>query len=174
MPLLYGPLEVLREARGRTEEPRVRKLHDRPVLHEPVLNGGAGHRDPGVGLKARYGLEELRLGVADGLRLVDDEEAERELPELAAGSPRDAVACDDHVRLLGAVLGGGQSLLGPVIDKEADFGGEAAQLPGPVGDERRGDRYEGEFVREVASLAEALDRGNDLHGLAEPHVISDD
>ena len=66
-----------------------------------------------------------------------------------------------------------QGAPGAVVDVDRQIRSEAPELTRPVDDDRGGHRDEGLPLIELPGGSEGLERGDDLYGLPEPHVVSD-
>src|SRR6185436_13422346 len=58
------------------------EVHDAPQIQQPVFERRAGEGELVLALELLHGLRDLRAGVLDELRLVENHRAERELLQL--------------------------------------------------------------------------------------------
>ena len=96
------------------------EIHDAPQIEQAVLQRRAGERQAVLGLQLLHRLRDLRAGVLDELRLVENHRAERELLQLLQVAPQQRVVGHDDVVL--------RNLLAQVVPRGAAFEHEHLQV----------------------------------------------
>ena len=96
------------------------EIHDAPQIEQPVFQRRAGEREAVLGLQLLDRLRDLRAGVLDELRLVQNHRAEGELLQLLQVAPQQRVIGDDDVVL--------RNLLAQVVPRRAAFQHEHLQV----------------------------------------------
>ncbi len=115
------------------------EIHDAPQIEQPVFQRRAGERDFVLALQLLHRLRDLRAGILDELRLVENDGAEGELVKLLQVAAEQRVVGDDDVVL--------RNLLAQIVPRRAAFqhehlhaGREALRLAPPVVQHGRRDR----------------------------------
>jgi hypothetical protein len=75
------------------------EIHDAPQIEQPVFQRRAGERDFVFALQLLHRLRDLRAGIFDELRLVENDGAERKFLQLFQVAPEQRVIRDDDVVL---------------------------------------------------------------------------
>ena len=180
------------ESRCRAEQAGAEKIEQGPEIAEPVFDGGSGQRDPGAGLQLfdRAGLP--AGGILDRLRFVQDQQAP--VPLLQPGllqqhtvGGQDQVDPGQAVLFIAPAIPGSREIraslhvivcqgldvlfahLRAMQEPAAQGGAIALQFVLPVGQQRRRQHQQRGCL--VAALFQYQQQRNDLHGLAQPHVI---
>ena len=96
------------------------KIHDAPQVQQPVFQRRAGERDAVLGLELLDGLRDLRAGIFDELRLVENHRAERKFIQLFQIAPQQRVIRDDDVIL--------RNLFAQVVPRRAAFQHQHLQI----------------------------------------------
>ena len=162
---------MLLEDRGGAEHPGVEELEDRPELAQVVLDRRAAHGQPVPPLEQPGRLGRLAVGVLDRLRLVQDHVIEGDLAQLDDVGPEGPVGGDDQV-VVGELVAGGVAVR-PGVVEDPEPRAELLGLGLPVEDQRPGDDDQARPPREPPGPP-ALEQGEDLHGLAQAHVVGQD
>ena len=138
---LRQALGEARELLAGAEQAGIDEVEDGPEVPEPILDGGAGERDPRLRVELLDRARLLGAGILDGLRLVEHGQAPRDLRQPGRAQER-AVAGDDEVDVREAVRESSASSSAAVIADGCATSGsqarcEALDLRHPVGQERR-------------------------------------
>ena len=149
------------------------EIHDAPQIQQPVFQRRAGERQAVLGLELLDRLRDLRAGILDELRLVQNHRAEREFLQLLQIAPEQRVIRHDHVVL--------RNLLAQIVPRRAAFQHEHLQVrreplrlaPPVVQHGRRADDERRLGIFRVA-LLEPRQPGERLQRFAEAHVVGQD
>ena len=147
----------------------VGKVHDAPVFRKAIFNGGAAHGDVDVGFQRAYGFALRCVVVLDVLRFIDHDDLPFVLFELFDVGADEAVGSEQDV--VGEVV---QISFGAVVEMDRQGWGEALQFGLPVGEQSCRCDNEGFLLVQQAVDLEFLEEGDDLEGLSESHVVSED
>ncbi len=163
-----GPFEPGLERARRPQDARVHERRERPELAEPVLDGGAGERDPHRGVQPIRGSRGGAVGVLDVLRFVEHDAPELDGRERLDVAAQERVRRDDDV----ALPDRRRVARGAVKEQDAQPRREARGLSDPVARDRRGADDE---VRRAPFALFSPKKERERHdGLAEPHVVGQD
>lgn len=162
------------------EEARHEKVEEAPQLDDVVLDGGAGEQQPVLRADALHRLRDPRLGVANGVALVEDAVAPRfALQQLVGVGAEGVVRGDDDVVLpLGDERSDRRALVGrAVILQRAQhvLVHVLVDLVRPVSDERRWAHHERGKSRQPRRATLHHRRRQDarrLQRLPEAHVVA--
>ena len=146
------------------------EIHDAPQIEQPVFQRRAGQRQAVLGLQLLDRLGDLRAGVLDELRLVQNRRAEGELLQLLQVAPQQGVVGDDQIVL--------RNLLAQVVPRGAAFehqhlevGREPVRFAPPVVQHgRRADDQRRLGIFRIAFL-EPRQPGERLQRFAQAHVV---
>ncbi len=167
------------EAVERAEQAGGGPVEERPEVDEAVLDRGAGECEAGPGRHRPQGPRRPRERVLHRLRLVGRHEPPPDRGQRLVVAAQHAVGDEDQGVGPEVVEGAVAS----VVSAHDDRGREAGRLPFPVGDEGHRADHEGRppavlgglpavlVARLVARFLEAEVQGEQLHGLAEAHVV---
>ena len=92
---------------------RLDEIHDAPQIEQPIFQRRAGQRQALLGLQLLDRLRDLRAGVFDELRFVENHRAEREFLQLFQVAPQQRVIGDDEIVL--------RNLFAQVMPRRAAF-----------------------------------------------------
>jgi Tripartite tricarboxylate transporter TctA family len=160
---------ALLERRRRSEQAGVGELEDGPQVGQPVLDRGAGHRDPGRRWDRADRRRLLGGGVLDRLGLVHHDPRPVDLAEVGRVPGGQRISGDDQVTAhdrLGERPAAGP--FGAVVDVVTQVRGEARGLALPVADQGHGADQQG-----GAAVGLVGEQGEQLHRLAQAHVVGE-
>ena len=167
-----GRLELRLEVLAALEVTGHEEVEDRPEFGQAVLDRRSREREGGICLELFYRLRRLRRGVLDLLRLVEEDMAEMLLLVEVDVTAQHVVRRDDDV---GVLQSGRKSRLAFRLcagdDGSLELGRELFDFFEPVVHQRR--RRDDEGGR-PPFLAVREQKGDDLQGLAESHVVGED
>ena len=163
----------------RREEARGKELEDPHQVLRAVFHGGAGQGPASASGDGAGSLVGGACAVLDPLRLVqhDQVEAERRLSQVLAAGDHLPVAVqelvvgdfDRHVGKLPLPAAPG---LVPLDRHHRDLRGPEVEFPQPAGHQRLGTNQQDRA--DLAAAQQQADRGDRLHGLAQPHLVGQD
>ena len=146
------------------------EIHDAPQIEQPVFQRRAGERQAVLGLQLLDRLRDLRAGILDELRLVQNHRAEGELLQLLQVAPEQRVIGHDQIVL--------RNLLAQIVPRRAAFEHEHLQArreplrlaPPVVQHGRRADDERRLGIFRVAFLEPRQPRER-LQRFAQAHVV---
>ena len=110
----FGEMFLVAEIAGLDE------IHDAPQIEQPVFQRRAGEREPMFGLQLLDRLRDLRAGILDELRLVENHRAERKFLQLLEVAPQQRVIRHDQIVL--------RNLFAQIVPRRAAFEHEHFQV----------------------------------------------
>jgi hypothetical protein len=164
--------ELLVEPPERTEEVRVRHLHQAVEVVEPVLERRAREHEGEAAPDALHHRGRARAPVLDALRLVDDEQVRGEVEDLPLVGADELVARDEDRRRIGVESA---ALLAPARHHGDVLLRELRELPDlaqPLVLQRRG--AHNERPPHLAPPPEPGHGGDGLGRLAEAHLVGEE
>ena len=87
----------------RAEITGLHEIHDAPQIEQPIFQRRAGERQAMLGLQLLDRLRDLRAGILDELRFVENHRAEGEFLQLLQIAPQQRVIGHDRDRVAGFV-----------------------------------------------------------------------
>ena len=146
------------------------EIHDAPQIEQPVFQRRAGERQAVLGLELLDRLRDLRAGILDELRLVQNHRAEREFLQFLQIAPQQRVVGHNQIVL--------RNLLAQIVPRRAAFehqhlqaGREPVRLAPPVVQHgRRADDERRLGIFRVAFLEPRQPRQR-LQRFAQAHVV---
>ena len=78
---------------------RLDEINNAPKIQQAIFQRRSGQRQAVLGLQLLNRLGDLRPGVLDKLRFVENHRAEREFLQLSQVTPQQSVVCDDQIVL---------------------------------------------------------------------------
>ncbi len=161
-----GKLVLVAEVAGLDE------IHDAPQIQQAVFQRRAGERQPVLGLHLLDRARNLRAGILDELRLVQNHRAEGEFLQLLQVAPEQRVIGHDDVVL--------RNLFAQIVPRRAAFEHEHLQvrrepfrLALPVVQHGRRADDERRLVIFLVLLLEPRQPGERLERFAEAHVVGE-
>ncbi len=169
---LDGQFIILAELRLLAQIAGIEEIEDRPQVEQTVFHRCAGEGEPVFGFQLQDGLGLCGQGIFDVLRLIQHHPPPADTLEQLGVFARQGVGRDEHIATTagdreGVFFAGASAAM---VDVGAYVRGEALDFLAPVADYRGGRNQQIRRSAETEFLF-PHELGNDLDGLAQPHVI---